>query len=88
MIFHALDSNPVATVLNLVGGPRALRHNSCVLLQPMLFHWPTGQRPGKPKLSRPARAACPLTAITIGSGHLAVRADQLPIPGKAFPGLG
>ncbi|WP_148713614.1 amino acid permease [Chitinolyticbacter meiyuanensis] len=86
MIFHALDSNLVADVLNLVVLTAALSvYNSCVYCNSRMLFGLAKQGNGPKALLKTNTRGVPLTAITISAAAtlLCVLINYL-IPGKAF----
>jgi len=86
MIFHALDSNLVANVLNLVVLTAALSvYNSCVYCNSRMLFGLAKQGNGPKALLKTNKSGVPLTAITISAAAtlLCVLINYL-IPGKAF----
>ena len=86
MIFHALDSNLVANVLNLVVLTAALSvYNSCVYCNSRMLFGLAKQGNGPKALLKTSKSGVPLTAITISAAAtlLCVLINYL-IPGKAF----
>ena len=84
MIFHALDSNLVATVLNIVVLTAALSvYNSCVYCNSpdAVRSGQTGQRPESPAQDQQERRAAGCS-LGLGHRHPALRADQLPDAGQ------
>ncbi|XQU71975.1 Phenylalanine-specific permease [Cupriavidus sp. H18C1] len=87
LIFHALNSNWVANVLNVVVLTAALSvYNSGVLLQQphAVRLGAPGQRPQGAAEGQPARHSGRGPG-RIGGRHRGLRADQLPDPGQGLP---
>ncbi|MNO81753.1 Aromatic amino acid transport protein AroP [compost metagenome] len=86
MIFHALDSNLVANVLNLVVLTAALSvYNSCVYCNSRMLFGLAKQGNGPKALLKTNKSGVPLMAISISAAAtlLCVLINYL-IPGKAF----
>lgn len=86
MIFHALDSNVVATVLNIVVLTAALSvYNSCVYCNSRMLYGLAKQGNGPKSLLTVDRRGVPVVAIGISAAAtaLCVLINYL-IPGKAF----
>ncbi|WP_255987806.1 amino acid permease [Chitinolyticbacter albus] len=86
MIFHALDSELVANVLNLVVLTAALSvYNSCVYCNSRMLFGLAKQGNGPKALLKTNKRGVPLTALTISAAAtlLCVLINYL-IPGKAF----
>jgi aromatic amino acid transport protein AroP len=86
MIFHALDSNLVATVLNMVVLTAALSvYNSCVYCNSRMLFGLAKQGNGPRNLLKTNKSGVPVVAISVSAAAtlLCVLINYL-MPGKAF----
>ncbi|HAT07065.1 MAG TPA: aromatic amino acid transporter AroP, partial [Aeromonas salmonicida] len=86
MIFHALDSNLVATVLNMVVLTAALSvYNSCVYCNSRMLFGLAKQGNGPRSLLKTSKSGVPVVAISVSAAAtlLCVLINYL-MPGKAF----